>query len=106
MTEIDQLKVIKDKENENRKALQDLKARLEMELKEKMEDCNETYKNMKNETINQYNNSMEEIKEEENKKLMDITEREQAKAEIMKLNLSRKEIEEYTYKLLMSYIKE
>ena len=106
MTEIDQLKVIKDKENENKKTLQDLKDRLEMEWKKKIEDCNEVYKNTKNEIINQYNSNMEEIKNEENKKLMDVTERERAKAEIMKLNMSRKEIEEYTYKLLMSHIKE
>jgi len=106
MTEIDQLKVIKDKEDENKKALQDLKDRLEKELKEKIEDCNERYKSMENQIINEYNNNIEETKKEEEKKLLDATEKETARSEAIKFTLSRKEIEDYVYNELISYIKE
>jgi V/A-type H+-transporting ATPase subunit G/H len=106
MTEIDQLKVIKDKENENKKTLQDLKERLEKELKEKTNNCSERYEDIKNQIINNYNKEIEEIKNDENKKLMDVTEKEKARSDVMNLDLSRKEIEDYVYDVLISYIKE
>ncbi|WP_061951350.1 hypothetical protein [Acidiplasma cupricumulans] len=61
---------------------------------------------MENEIINNYNKAMQEIKDEEKKKLADATDRVKAKSEVMKLDLSNKEIEDYVFKKLVDYIKE
>ncbi len=105
MTEIDELKVIKNKEDEKKKQIADLMAEMEKELADKTVECSERLKSVENQIINDYNTGIEEIKESENKKLVDSLETVRARAEVTKIDLKWKEMEEYTHNLIINYIK-
>ncbi|MEM0140112.1 MAG: hypothetical protein QXZ44_05830 [Ferroplasma sp.] len=105
MTEIDELKVIKAKEDEKAKELSDLRARKEKELAEKRVECSERAKSIENQIINDYNKGIEDIKETENKKLVDALDTQKARAEVMKIDLKWNAMEEYAHNLILNYIK-
>ena len=105
MTEIDELKVIKDREDAKNKAIQALKDDMEKQLAEKIKECNEKSKNVENQIINDYNKGIEEIKESENKKMIDTLDTQKARAQVLKIDLKEREIEEKTYEIILKYIK-
>ncbi|MCL4453638.1 hypothetical protein [Ferroplasma sp.] len=105
MTEIDELKVIRDRENAKKKAIQDLKDEMEKQLAEKIAECNEKSKNVENQIINDYNKGLEEIKDAENKKMIDALDTQRARAQVMKIDLKEREMEEKVYETILKYIK-
>ncbi len=104
MTEIDELKVIRDKEDAKKKAIQDLKDEMEKQLADKIKECNEKSKNVENQIINDYNKSLEEIKESEDKKMVDALDTQRARAQVMKLDLKERAMEEKVYDIILKYI--
>jgi vacuolar-type H+-ATPase subunit H len=106
MTEIDELKVIRDRENAKKKAIQDLKDEMERQLAEKIKECDEKSKNVENQIINDYNKGLEEIKEAENKKMIDALDTQKARAQVMKVDLKEREMEEMVYETILKYIKQ
>ncbi len=106
MTEIDELNVIKNKEEENKKAIEDLKKSRENELSEASRLCSEKFENTKNQIINKYNSDIESVKDDEKKKLADAIDKTTAKSQVITLDLSNREIEDYAYKILIKRIKE
>ena len=104
MTEIDELKVIRDKEDAKKKAIQDLKDEMEKQLADKIKQCNEKSKNVENQIINDYNKSLEEIKELEDKKMIDALDTQRARAQVMKLDLKERAMEEKVCDIIMKYI--
>ncbi len=106
MTEIDELNVIKNKEDENKKAIEDLKKSRENELSEAVRQCSEKFENTNYQIINKYNSDIESVKESEKKKLADAIDKTNAKSQVITLDLSLGEIEKYAYKILNKHIKE
>lgn len=104
MTETDELKVIRDKEDTKKKAIQDLKDEMERLLADKIQQCNEKSKNVENQIINDYNKSLEEIKESEEKKMVDALDTQRARAQVMKLDLKERAMEEKVYDIILKYI--
>ncbi len=104
MTEIDELKVIRDKEDAKKKSIQDMKDEMEKQLADKIKQCNETSKNVENQIINDYNKNLEEIKESEDKKMVDALDTQRARAQVMKLDLKERAMEEKVYDIILKYI--
>ncbi|WP_337861005.1 hypothetical protein [Ferroplasma sp.] len=105
MTEIDQLKVIKSKEEAKKQAISDLKVDMEKQLKDKVEECNEKAASIENQIINDYNKGIEEIKESESKKMADTLDTQKAKANVMKLDIPDRKLDEKVYNMIIDYIK-
>ena len=105
MTEIDELKVIKSKEETKKQSVADLKREMERQLNEKITECNEKVKNIENQIINDYNKGIEEIKESESKKMTDALDTQRARSQEMKVDVKNRELEEKVYKMIIDYIK-
>lgn len=105
MTEIDELKVIKSKEETKKQSVVDLKKEMEKQLNKKITECNEKVKNIENQIINDYNKGIEEIKESESKKMTDALDTQRARSQVMKVDVKNRELEEKVYKMIIDYIK-
>ncbi|HII82283.1 MAG TPA: hypothetical protein HA269_03205 [Ferroplasma sp.] len=105
MTEIDELKVIKSKEEAKKQSVVNLKTEMEKQLNKKITECNEKVKNIENQIINDYNKEIEEIKESESKKMTDALDTQRARSQVMKVDVKNRELEEKVYKMIIDYIK-
>jgi vacuolar-type H+-ATPase subunit H len=105
MTEIDQLKVIKSKEDEKKKAISELTEEMEKQLQKKKQECAEKVENIENQIINDYNKGIDEIKESESNKMADILETQKAKAAVMDIRIPDKTLHEKVYNMIIDYIK-
>ncbi len=104
MTEIDELKVIKSKEEEKKRSIAELKEDMEKQLSQQLAECNEKAKNIENQIINDYNKGIEEIKESENKKMADALDTQKARSNVMKVDIPNRKLEEKVYDLIQEYI--
>jgi V/A-type H+-transporting ATPase subunit G/H len=105
MTEIDELKVIKSKEEAKKQAVKELKVEMEKRLNENVSRCNETAKNIENQIVNDYNKGIEEIKESEGKKMTDALDTQKARVQVMKVDIKDRELQEKIYSMIIKYIK-
>ncbi len=105
MTEIDELKVIKSKEESKKRSIAELKEEMEKQLKEQTTECNERAQNIENQIINDYNKGIEEIKESEGKKLSDALDTQKARSKVLKVDINSRKMEENIYNLILEYIK-
>lgn len=104
MTEIDELKVIKSKEEAKKRSIAELKEEMEKQLNQQITECNEKAKNLENQIINDYNKAIEEIKESESRKMADALDTQRARSNVMKVDISNRKLEEKVYNLIQKYI--
>jgi len=104
MTEIDELKVIKNKEEAKKRSLAELKEEMEKQLNQQLTECSERAKNIENQIINDYNKAIEEIKESESRKMADALDTQRARSNVMKVDASNRKLEEKVYNLIQEYI--
>ncbi|SMD30621.1 hypothetical protein [Picrophilus oshimae] len=106
MTELDELKVIKDKEESIKKEIENIIKEKENEIKEIKSEYEEKAKSTEEESLNMYNAAIMEARAEEEKRYVELINKAKAEADLMKLKLSEDEIREFVINRVIEYLKE